>query len=197
VTVLEWLHAQAADLGVDGAKLAIGGTSAGAALAAGAALRTRDQAGPSLACLLLVCPVTDDRLTAASIRKFWDVPGWNGAATSLMWRHYLPTDGKPAPYAAPNRAASLRGLPRTHLVVADLDPLRDEGLDLARRLADAGVPTTLHHYPHVPHGFDTLLPEEAVSRRSVDNQIRALVDLARAGHDDTAQHLTALEGIER
>jgi acetyl esterase/lipase len=175
--VLSWLHAEADQLGVDRTRLALGGTSAGAALAAGTALRLRDQAGPAVSLLLLVCPVTDDEVTSPSMREFWDCTGWNGAATELMWRHYLPLNG-PAPYAAPNRASSLRDLPATYLVVADHDPLRDQGLEFGQRLARDGVQVTVRHYSGVPHGFDSLLPRAPISVQAVDDQVRALAELA-------------------
>jgi acetyl esterase len=175
---LSWLHTNPADLDVDPSRLAIGGTSAGAALAAGVALRARDEGGPALALLLLTSPVADSSLTGPSVRQFWDCAGWNGAATTLMWQHYLPADGSAAPYAAPARALSLRGLPPTEIVIADLDPLRDEGLALARRLDEADVSVTLHHYYRVPHGFDALLPHAETSARSIDSQVGRLARLA-------------------
>ncbi len=181
---LDWLVAEAEALGVDPARVAVGGTSAGAALAAGMALRERDRGGAAPALLVLVCPVTDNRLTSASIRQFRDLPGWNGTASELMWRHYLPTDGAVFTYAAPNRAQSLRGLPPTHITIAELDPLRDEGLGFAERLRQDGVPTTVRLYADVPHGFDSLLPSSDISTRSVDAQIRALND--HLGHDRSA-----------
>ncbi|GAA0612047.1 alpha/beta hydrolase [Sporichthya brevicatena] len=175
---LTWLDASAADLAVDRSRLALGGTSAGGALAAGVALRARDDQGPELALLLLACPVTDSNLAGASIREFWNSPGWNGASTMRMWAHYLPTDATPVTYAAPALAASLSGLPPTEIVVADLDPLRDEGLLLGRRLAAEGVSVTVHQFADVPHGFDTLLPRAETSMRSVATQVRALSALA-------------------
>lgn len=175
---LAWLTTSAADLGVDRARLAMGGTSAGGALATGVALRARDDRGPELALLLLACPVADSTLAGPSIREFWNSPGWNGASTMRMWTHYLPTDATPATYAAPAMAASLTGLPPTEIVVADLDPLRDEGLLLGRRLEAAGVPVTVHQFNGVPHGFDTLLPRAELSIRSVATQVRALSTLA-------------------
>lgn len=175
---LAWLNTSAADLGVDRSRLVMGGTSAGGALATGVALRARDDRGPELALLLLACPVADSTLAGRSIREFWNSPGWNGASTMRMWAHYLPTDATPATYAAPAMAASLAGVPPTEIVVADLDPLRDEGLLLGRRLKAEGVTMTIHQFPGVPHGFDTLLPHADLSIRSVSTQVRALSALA-------------------
>jgi acetyl esterase/lipase len=177
---LAWLHANAADLGVDPARLAVGGTSAGGALAAGVALRAYDEGGPAPALLLLACPVGARSLKGASIHEFWDCHGWNGAATTLMWQHYLPSDGSPARYAAPAEAEGLRNLPPTEIVVADLDSLRDEGLGFARQIAEHGVEVTVHHFFGVPHGFDALLPSAETSMRSVGTQVSRLRQLAQS-----------------
>jgi acetyl esterase len=134
--------------------LVVGGDSAGGALAAGAALRARDENGPRLAAQLLVYPVLDADLTRRSYAE-------NGQGLILgpdemawFWAHYLPDpQARRAAPAAPLRATDLTGLPPTVLVVADLDPLRDEGLAYARGLADAGVPVTLRHVPGLVHGF--------------------------------------------
>lgn len=147
---LQW----AADHLAGGLPLVVGGDSAGGALAAGAALRARDENGPRLAAQLLVYPVLDADLTRPSYAE-------NGQGLILgpdemawFWDHYLPDpQGRQTAPAAPLRAMDLAGLPPTVLVVADLDPLRDEGLAYARRLADAGVPITLRHVPGLVHGF--------------------------------------------
>ncbi len=174
---LAWLYERAPELGVDRECLALGGTSAGGALATGVALRIRDEGGPGLRLLLLSCPVTDNSLSGASIQEFWNSPGWNGECTARMWQHYLP--GGAVPYAAPALAASLAGLPLTEIIVADLDPLRDEGLLLSRNLERDGVPVRIHHFAGVPHGFDTLLPRAEASFRAVATQVRALSALTR------------------
>jgi acetyl esterase/lipase len=178
LAALYWMWDNADRLGVDRHRLGVGGSSAGAALAAGLALWTRDNAGPTPAFQLLVYPVIDDRATP-SIKRFWDSAGWNGAATDAMWSHYLPSpEAASAPYAVPGRAASLVGLPRTYVVVAGVDPLRDEGLDYAARLQAAGVPTEIHDFPGVPHGFDLFAPDQPISRRAVAEQVAVLVELA-------------------
>lgn len=179
-TVLRWLSAHAEAHGVDPERLAVGGASAGAALAFGLALRARDERGPELARMVLVCPVTDNRLLDGSIREFWDCVGWNGAATAMMWDHYLPEpDRLSAGYAVPARAQDLTGLPPTLIALADHDPLHDEGSALAARMRHAGVPIELHEYTAVPHGFDTFCPTAPQSARSLNEQVRALVELTK------------------
>ncbi len=179
--VLRWLSAQADMLGVDRKRTAVGGVSAGAALAFGVALRARDECGPELAGMVLVSPVADIRMDSPSIRAFWNCAGWNGAATGLMWRHYLP-DREPgmARYAVPLGGAALAGLPPTLIVLADLDPLHDQGLELAARMRDVAVLVDLREFTGVPHGFDAFCPAAPESVRSLGEQVRFLRQLATA-----------------
>jgi acetyl esterase len=136
-----------------GRPLVIAGDSAGGALAAACALRARDESGPDLAGQLLVYPVLDADLARDSYTTNQGMVlgpqemGW-------FWDHYLPDpNGRTQQSAAPLRAEALSGLPPTVLVVADLDPLRDEGLAYAARLSAAGVPVRLRHVPGLVHGF--------------------------------------------
>lgn len=163
-----WTLAAAGELGVDPARVAVAGASAGGALATAVALRARDRGEPLPTFQLLLYPVTDDRLATASMAAFVDTPGWNRRNSEHMWRHYL-GDGGPrgacSPYAAPARCEDLRGLPPAYVMTVGVDALRDEGLHYAQRLIEAGIPTELHHYPGTFHGFDTLA-DTAVSRRA-------------------------------
>jgi len=170
-----WMVDHADELGVDPSRVAVGGSSAGGALSAAVALLARDRGGPPLAFQLLVYPVTDDRLQTPSVAEFVDLAGWNGAATAQMWDHYLGADRTDvSPYAAPNRAADLAGLPPTLVVTAEFDPLRDEGLEYGVRLQQAGVRTELHHYPGAPHGFDLMMPDVEASQRAIAEQVAAV-----------------------
>jgi acetyl esterase len=142
----------AADELAGGTPLVVAGDSAGGALAAACALRARDDGGPALAAQLLVYPVLDADLDRPSY--LGEVAGMGRAEMAWFWEHYCPDPAVRAEApAAPLRAADLSGLPPTVLLVADLDPLRDEGLAYAERLAAAGVPLRLHHTPGLVHGF--------------------------------------------
>ncbi|GGV12973.1 esterase [Actinomadura cremea] len=161
--VTAWAHAHASGFGGDPDRLAVGGGSAGGALAAAVALRARDRDGPPLAFQMLLYPVLDDRMDTPSMRAFTDPPLFNRTDAAHMWRHYL--GGRPATaYAAPARAGDLAGLPPAYVLAAELDPLRDEALEYARRLIEAGVPTELRHMAGVCHGFDGILAADAARR---------------------------------
>jgi len=145
------------DPAVDPARLAVGGASAGAGLAAALCLRLRETGQPQPALQLLIYPMLDDRELTASIRASED-PGhfglWHLAANRLCWRAYLGSlrGGDVPATAAPARAEELSGLAPAFLGVGDVDAFLDENLDYAARLSRSGVPTELHVYPGVIHG---------------------------------------------
>lgn len=172
LTVLEWAVECAAELGIDANRLAVAGSSAGAALAAGLAQRSAAGSAPPVVFQLLHQPVLDDRPTPSK-EEFVTTPGFDGPAAELMWRHYLAGDAVPDD-AVPARAADLSGLAHTLITCSGLDPLRDEAVDYAVCLMRAGVPTELHVFPGTVHGFDSLLPDWDTSLRLFDLQGAAL-----------------------
>jgi acetyl esterase/lipase len=176
-TALRWVAGHAPDLHIDASRIAIGGSSAGGGLAAGTALLARDRGGPAVRFQLLVRPMLDDRNITLSSREFASIPGWSGHMNGVGWTAYLgPLFGTEAvpQYAAPARATDLSHLPATMLQVGELEVFRDEGIEYAARLLQAGVPTELHVYPGAFHGWDGMVPQAAVSRRSIAERMRAL-----------------------
>lgn len=172
---LVWMSGHAGELGFDPRKLAIGGVSAGGGLAAAVALLTRDRGGPSLCFQVLDIPELDDRLSTPSMKQFTDTPLWNHRNAILSWEAYLgPDHGETSPYAAPARATDLSGLPPAYVVTCEFDPLRDEGIEYAHRLMQAGVPTELHHYPGTFHGSSGAGSGTAISDRMVNDRLAAL-----------------------
>ncbi len=172
---LVWMAANAAELGVDPARIAIAGQSAGGGLAAGTALMARDRGGPALCFQLLEIPELDDRLDTPSMKAFTDTPLWNRPNAIWSWKHYLGPDheGEPSPYAAPARAKDLAGLPPAYVSTMEFDPLRDEGIHYASRLMQAGISVELHSFPGTFHG-SSLLPGAEVSKRGASEVIAAL-----------------------
>jgi acetyl esterase len=149
-----WVAANAAALGGDPARVAIGGDSAGGNLTAVAALMARDRGGPALVFQLLVYPVTDAPDGTASYRDNADGYFLTADTMRWYWGHYVGADtGNRHPYACPLRASDLRGLPPALVITAEYDPLRDEGEAYAARLREAGVPVTLSRYDGMIHAF--------------------------------------------
>ncbi|MFJ8540877.1 alpha/beta hydrolase [Streptomyces sp. NPDC093586] len=162
--VLTWAADHAAELGVDARRIAVGGHSSGAGLAAAVALRARDRQGPAICFQLLNQPVLDDRQETWSQRNFTDTPLHDRATLTAVWRHYL--GSQPAtPYAAPARADDLSGLPPAYVATAEFDPLRDEGITYALRLLQAGVPVELHQWPGTFHGSLAILSADVSQRQ--------------------------------
>ncbi|SDG58709.1 Acetyl esterase/lipase [Lentzea fradiae] len=173
---LKWVAEKASELGIDPARLGISGESAGGGLSAATALLARDRGGPALAFQLLSFPELDDRLGTESMRDYVDTPIWHRRNAIYSWTAYLGTEpgGEDvSPYAAPARATDLSGLPPAFVTACQYDPLRDEGIEYARRLAHAGVPVELRLYPGTFHG-SVLVGSASISRRMTDDELDAL-----------------------
>jgi acetyl esterase/lipase len=163
---LKWVYEHAGELGIDPAHIGVAGSSAGGGLAAALALLARDRAEVPLRFQLLDCPMLDDRQITPSSR-LEDLLVFNRESNTFGWQSYL-GDLYGAPdvpaYAAPARVSDLRGLPPAYVCVGAVDGFRDEDIDYAMRLNQAGVPTELHVYPGAPHGV-MLFPKSAVAKR--------------------------------
>jgi acetyl esterase/lipase len=149
-----WVGDNAGRLGVDPARIAVAGDSAGGSLAAAEALAARDRGGPAICCQLLMYPGLDRDLSAPSVKALADAPMLT--LDDIEYMHDLADQGAatpPDPYRVPAFAADLAGLPPAIVVTAECDPIRDWGERYATRLRDAGVQTTVTRYPGLYHGF--------------------------------------------
>jgi len=174
---LAWFFDQAATSSIDSSKIAIGGGSAGAGLAAGLAMLAQDRGRVRPCFQLLRAPMLDDRNETRSSHLITDTRLWNRSANQVGWNAYL--DGNAggddvSPYAAPARATDLSGLPPAIVTVGDLDLFVDEGVAFATGLLHAGVPAELHVYPGAFHGSTGLVPESDISRRWKRDELAAL-----------------------
>ena len=150
----QWAAEHASELGIDPKRLAVSGSSAGGNLAAVVCLMARERGGPKIALQLLLVPVTDHDFTRASYDANVTGKGLTRAGMEWFWDHYEPDPHRrDEPRASPLRAKDLRGLPPALFVVAECDPLRDEGAAYAERLRQAGVPVTYREYAGMVHGF--------------------------------------------
>jgi acetyl esterase len=170
-----WVAARASEIGVDPSRIAVGGDSAGGNLAATVALMARDRGGPALVHQLLVYPCLDPACDTASHREIEEGYLLDRAMMQWFWGHYLASDEEArSPYASPIRAASLGGLPPAHLVTAEFDPLRDEGVAYAEKLRADGVAVTHAHYDGMIHGFLSMFDAIDVGKRAVSDAAAAL-----------------------
>jgi len=170
---LVWMSKNATELGFDPDRLAIVGGSAGGGLAIATALMARDQEFPKLCFQMANYPMIDDRNETPSSKEITDVGIWDREANLEAWDWYL--GGKPADeYAAPARAKNLSDLPPTFIDVGEIDLFRDEDIEFATRLLQAGVTTELHVYPGAYHASEAFAPDAELSKQIWAKRIEAL-----------------------
>lgn len=165
---LVWTAEHADELGIDPDRILIMGKSGGGGVAAATALMARDRGGPALAHQVLIYPMIDDReITVSS--KFEGVL-WDRATNRTGWTAILGDScGGPdvSPYAAPARATDLSGLPPAYLETGSSEVFRDEIIDYAARLTQAGVPIDLHVWSGGTHAFELFAPDAEISRAAL------------------------------
>ena len=150
-----WAAANAAELGIDPARIMVAGDSAGGNMAAVTALRIRDEGGPQLSGQMLLYPVTDYHTPGTpSYAENADGYGLTRDTMEWFWAHYLTSAVEAEnPYASPLRARDLTGLPPAYVTSAEYDPLRDEAERYGMRLREASVPTKITRFAGMNHGF--------------------------------------------
>lgn len=195
-TALQWLARQP---DIDPARIAIGGQSAGAGLAAALALLARERGEIRPVLQLLSYPMLDDRTTTRTGIDPRRLRIWSPASNLFGWHSYLgpaAADGKVSPLAAPARYDDLAGLPPAWIGVGTNDLFHDEDVAYAHRLQEAGVATTLQVVPGAYHNFDSIEPKAAISQAFVKAQTMAL-DEALNGSRSDAQYGLASRGYRR
>jgi acetyl esterase len=171
-TVLAHLRKEGGDLGVDPARLAIGGDSAGGQIATVVARRQRDAATP-VEHQVLIYPALDP-LTSAESYDELGAYGLDRESMRLAWETYVPNSAlRFTPDVAP-MAADLAGMPPTLLITAEYDALRDEGAEYADALVTAGVPVVHTLYAQMNHGFARKLGTIDAARAAADQVAAAL-----------------------
>ncbi|MGD0074443.1 MAG: alpha/beta hydrolase [Candidatus Binataceae bacterium] len=171
----QWVADNAASIGGDPARIAVGGDSAGGNLAAVVALMARDHGKPRLAFQLLVFPVTDSAMDTASFKECADGYLLTREGMEWFWKQYARDNAdRVHPYASPIRAQNLRGLPPALVITAEFDPLRDEGEAYAARLRQAGVPAVATRYDGTIHGFFLMSSQLDQGKKAVAEAVAAL-----------------------
>jgi acetyl esterase/lipase len=162
-----WLRERAGSLGVDPARVAVGGQSAGGGLAAALVQQLHDEGGSQPLAQWLFCPMLDDRTAA---RRDLDRVGhlvWNNRLNHFGWRAYLaaePGVSEVPRYAVPARRGDLSGLPPAWIGVGDIDLFHDEDRAYAEQLRADGVETQFEVVPGGPHGFEAWGRDTEVGR---------------------------------
>jgi len=182
LAALNWLAENAAELGVDPARIGIIGESAGGGLAAATALMARDTGGPALAAQFLTYPMLDHRTGGPSCT--WRNPTtgefiWTRESNVFGWdalRGDYGADDERRGWFSPTLAEDLSGLPPTWIGTGALDLFLDEDLDYARRLVAAGVEVELHCYPGAIHAFQAVA-ESRIAKAFVRDQFVAITRL--------------------
>ncbi len=177
---LRWLHDNATDLGIDPARIAVGGQSAGGGLAATVVQRAHDTKVP-VRFQLLLYPMLDDRTVLPA-----EAPGrraytWTAASNHFAWTAYLghpPRDQDERPYIAAARRGDLTGLPPAWIGVGDIDLFHHEDVAYARRLRESGVECELLVEPGMYHGADELLDGRAASMTAFRSRALAALHIA-------------------
>ncbi len=170
-----WVAENAASIGVDPSRIAIGGDSAGGNLSAAITLRARDEDGPAIVFQLLVYPVTNHDFGTGSYEVNRDGYLLTKDMMVWFWDHYLnDASDSDNPLVSPLRAKDLEGLPPAFVLTAEFDPLRDEGEAYAARLAEAGVPVSHVRYDGLIHGFWPMLAVIPAATTAADEASAAL-----------------------
>ncbi len=179
-----WATEHAAELGADPRRVAVGGDSAGANLAALVCLRARDDKSPPPALQLLLYPVTD--YTAQTRSRTLFARGFFLTRDDIDWFNSRFLDGAQVdgsdPRVSPLLADDLSGLPPALVVTAGFDPLRDEGRNYAEAMRAAGVAVDYREYGSIVHGFANFFPLGGASATATTDFISAVrAHLTRAG----------------
>jgi acetyl esterase/lipase len=172
-----WVVEHARDFGLDPQRIAIGGDSAGAGLAAVVCQMAARDGGPRLALQVLFCPVMDMKGETASRRAFAEGYFLNQATFDWMIKQYCaPGTDLTDTRLSPLRATDFRGLPPAHIHTADFDPLRDEGWSYAEKLRGAGVAVEYTCHEGMIHHFYGMAGAIPYARLAVKNAGAAIRD---------------------
>lgn len=172
---LKWVYENSFELGILRDKIAVGGDSAGGALAAALTHYVRDKAYPSLCFQMLIYPVTDMRQQTESMGRFKDTPIWDSNLNQKMWSYYLANgfDKSQIAYISPSQSEVFEFLPSAYIEVAEFDCLRDEGINYAKTLEKNGIFVTLNQTKGTIHGYDSVDKSELV-KAAIEQRIQAL-----------------------
>jgi acetyl esterase len=182
VAATGWIAANAAQLGIDPGRIAVGGDSAGGMLAAIVAQVARDKGGPALAFQLLMFPNTQMVGETSSLNEY--AVGYFLGRHTIEWfnSQYAPNEADRAlPLVSPLRAKDFAKLPPAYVMLGGYDPLHDEGLAYAQKLRAAGVSVTIADHADMVHYFiylQTVLPQAHTALEDAAHAVSAALEAA-------------------
>lgn len=176
-SALEWVIANAEQIGIDTNRIAVAGDSSGGAIAAAIAQMIRDRRSKKLCFQMLCYPVIDCRQNTLSMKTFVDTPVWNAPMNNYMWQVYLREGVRDIrngqddmlPYASPMLAKHFDDLPPAYIELTEFDPVRDEGRAYGELLRAHHIPVTIYQTIGTIHGYDAVrnshITKENIQRR--------------------------------
>ncbi|MFB7893630.1 alpha/beta hydrolase [Microbacterium sp. NPDC056044] len=187
---LAWLAEHATELDIPADRLIVAGESAGGGLAAATVLLARDRGSVAVFGQLLIAPMLDHRSDTPSMHLLQGAGMWDRNSNIFGWGALLGSTGDAAvsPYASPALAADLSGLPPTFIDVGGADAFRDEAIDYATRISQAGGLTDLHLWAGGYHGFDGMVPQAQISRSARATRLAWLTRLLAAAETTATKY---------
>lgn len=179
----QYITEHAHDLGIDPSCLVVAGDSAGGNLAGAVSLKARDEiakgkSAPNIKLQVLIYPVVEADFTTQSYRDFGEGHGLTAATMGWFWEQYYPESNSHDKKYVVITASDLSNLPKTHVITAEYDVLRDEAEAYVEQLTAAGVDATLKRYNGMLHGFvhfSALFEDGLVAVQEISQRIRETI----------------------
>lgn len=173
---LLFLFEHAEEWGIDPKRIAVMGDSGGGGLAAALVHYNLENNGPQLAKQILIYPMLDSKNVEPD-PMLDEMASWKAGDNKTGWQAILGDSfGKAGvkPSAVPAVMTDAKGQPPAFIDCGELDLFRDEDIDYAKKIVQAGISCELHIYPGVIHGFDVFAPHADVSQRAFQNRYQAI-----------------------
>lgn len=171
-TTLRYIHENASLFGIDSNRIAVGGDSAGANIAAASCLMAKQHPEIKVSHQLLFYPALDATMSSKSYDQYAEGYGLDSSTMVYCWDQYVPHESeKQNELISPLLAQSLDGLPDATIFVCEYDPVRDDGERYAQKLWDAGIQVKFHLLEGMIHGAIHMLAISPEKVKSIYSKI--------------------------
>ena len=176
--MLNWVASEGGQFGIDRERLIIAGDTAGGTIATVTARKAVTIKGLQVLLQVLIYPVTDPSLQSDSWHRFADGPVISRDTALQAWRMYAPDMAeRQSADAAPMLTSDLAGSPNALVIVAEYDPLHDEGIAYAARLEKSGIKVKISIYKGMPHGFFQMAGYIDEGKQAIEEVAAAINDV--------------------